>query len=203
MMIDSASDWDLCTHAMTTGPYHNKKIYETSVKSMEQQNLAVKHNEFLRRLRANKPSLFSDLQRYITNYKRLTPDSKLIQSVDEVFQFVPPTTETMVFYKGVSGKSSILPTDRFVSVSRDKHVAMAQGEALVVINVPGGSKVLFVDSVTPVSKTKQEVLIDMHGKFIVTLIKRGNFETPDTFYVVFLPHDTVTMKGPELSILSR
>lgn len=165
--------------------------------------MAVKHNEFLRRLRVNKPSLFADLQNYILNYKQITPDSKLIQSVDEVFQFVPPTTETMVFYKGVSGESSILPTDRFVSVSRDKHVAMAQGEALVVLNVPGGSKVLFVDSVTPVSKTRQEVLVDMHGKFIVTLIKRGNFETPDTFYVVFLPDDTVTMRGPELSVLSR
>jgi hypothetical protein len=175
-----------------------------SVKQQQYLNhLVMKHAVFLSRLHKLKPELYGSLTHYIANYKDLLSNSDMAKHIDEVFTFLPQTTETITLYKGVSQESSILPTAGFVSVSRSKDVALAQGGALVVFNVPSGSTVLCVDSVSQTSASKQEVLIDRNSKFIVTLIERGTNQTPDTFNIVCLPPDTVTMKSFELGVLTQ
>lgn len=104
-----------------------------------------------------------------------TEDQLIVNDLDELFNKVEPITETLTLYRGVNTIKQVKADGAFISSSYSWNQAeqFAQRECcLVVFNIPPGTKVLFIESISS-RPLEREVLIDRLGDFSITLVQEG------------------------------
>ena len=110
-------------------------------------------------------------------------DQKTANVIDSIFASLQPINQTLTLYRGIKKQEEVHTKSSFISASHDKMVAKSftgRGCCLVVITIPPGSKVLFVEGVSK-HPDECEVLIDRTGTFSVTLVQPDVYEATKIF----------------------
>ena len=138
-----------------------------------------------------------------------------IMQIDTLFSLVDPLSEPITLYRGVRLEAFTKEDYGFVSTSYDIRQASYYSNpkcCLMVINVPVGTRCIFVEKISQYEDEK-EVLLPRNGKFVLTSV--GLSQEPDEkdrYFVTFIPSTSVevasisdaVVKGTEkLKVLER
>lgn len=200
-------------------------LTEKSISHNNAINLEI-HKEFLstfpqlpRPFRSKISSIvkYTDIENELPNFlynikNRVEPthDAKeVMEDMDDIFRLLRPIENETVLYRGLSLGSFFEITKHFwyTSASTSKYVAMSPRFSngvccLLIITIPPGSKVLYLNDKVTVHPEEQEVIIDKDGSFIITYIEPGSVRylktgdtcVPDRIYMTYLPP---RVKGPK------
>jgi hypothetical protein len=140
-----------------------------------------KHGKFLSRLKQTHPELIKSLNAYTGTYykkvnsalragRKLVPSvKKIVDDIDSIFEMVKPTTREITVYRGVNSENDLL-SHSFISTSYDPMVSYGYVNGiccLMVITIPVGSKVLFLESVSK-HRGENEILLSRKAKLKLT-----------------------------------
>ena len=106
-------------------------------------------------------------------------DSRALANIDRIFTLVPPIETSLTVYRGVAVDSQDdidLDNSGFISTTYDKEISTRFSGSpccVLVLTIPVGSKVLFVESISSFPEEK-EIVLDRSGSFVVTGVKLPN-----------------------------
>jgi len=110
-------------------------------------------------------------------------EERVAHRIDSMFESLQPIKETLTLYRGIKQEDQVNNKNAFVSASHDISVAkgfVGKECCLLVITIPPGSKVLFIEDVSRFPK-EREVLIERTGGFAITLIDNDAYKVTKIF----------------------
>ena len=161
-----------------------------NTKNKYMESVAYDHYELFTKLKKIKPDLIKSLNLYTKNAygiinKSLRENNKLsssykkiVNNIDTLFDLVEPITEPITLYRGVKQEEESKSENAFISTSYNidfVSTTYTDGSncCLIIINVPVGSKILFVESISNYP-FECEVIINRDGSFVIDSIVKGN-----------------------------
>ena len=154
---------------------------------------------------------FEPLNKRLRETKGVMPEDENkrdIMRIDTLFSFVDPLTEPITLYRGVGREAYTTKEDYgFISTSYDieealvftniyegKRVGERRTCCLIVINVPVGTRCIFLEEIS-YNPTEKEVLLPRNGKFVLTSVGLSQDPTvPDRYFVTFMPNTAVELE---------
>jgi arsenate reductase-like glutaredoxin family protein len=118
---------------------------------------------------------------------------QLISDIDSIFEQVHPLDEPLTLYRGIDNERYV-DDIAFISTTYDMDVATTySGDecCIIVLNVPVGAKVLFVESISQ-NKDDKEVMLNRGGSFSVTRV--ASVSKKKHIFVSYVPPDTSSSK---------
>ena len=171
------------------------------------------HSSFFNEIKKTEIVLIQSLIEYTKNAYRpinnrlrngLSLDTqmgKILNNIDAVFNMVEPITDTLVLYRGYRGTQSCkesVSDVAFISTTYDRKVAeYMAGRCLIIFNIPPGTKVLFLESISD-SPDECEVLINRSGKFQITLVQAT--EGVNIVNATYIPETSVEVEPAIMGI---
>ncbi len=129
-----------------------------------------------------------------------TESLKIAKDIDSIFDLIEPINQTLTLYRGVSEQSHAQTDGAFISTTYDEKVAhdFTKGKCcILVINVPPGSKILFVESISD-SPDECEVLLDRNGTFNITLVQEAQGLNKTRIFITYIPPMSVVSTSQNL-----
>lgn len=123
-------------------------------------------------------------------------EKKQIIDIDSLFHSADATSKPLTLYRGVKFEEftkedyGYLSTSYDMYVSTSKYINPRSNCCLMVINVPVGTKCLFIENVSAYPDEK-EVLLPRNGKFVLTAVSKSE-SSVDTFFVTYLQDTTIS-----------
>ena len=161
-----------------------------------------KHDNFLSHLYDAHPNLITSLRKYTgtsyNKYKKVNqalrsgkklPDSikKIVDNIDAIFDMVEPTTREITVYRGVKRDEDVISNGAFISTSYSKTVAASFTNddcCFMIIKIPVGSKILFVESISNYPEEK-EILLSRKGNLILEkFVPPNNVKDKDEYETI-------------------
>ena len=127
---------------------------------------------------------FKNLNAHLREGVPLTAtEERVAHRLDSVFEELQPIKETLTLYRGIKQEDQVQNKNAFVSASHTISVAerfVGKECCLLVITIPPGSKVLFIEDVSRYPQ-EREVLIERKGAFAITLIDNDAYKVTKIF----------------------
>ena len=145
---------------------------------------------------------FADVNSKLRSKSILKQSEKQIaDNIDAIFDLTSPLLFPVTLYRGIRDPKEVKTNSGFISTSYDISSAKEftrRNCCLIIISVPPGSKILFIESVSELPDEK-EVLLDRNGDFNITLVKETRMlYGVDEIYVSYIPHSSVQVKSEQL-----
>jgi hypothetical protein len=136
----------------------------------------------------------TEINSIIRGLRPMTPEyEKIINNMDKIFQMVEPLKTPLTLYRGISDKDQIEKgDDAFISTSYQIDQAetyMQDDCCLIIFNVPVGSRIIFVETVSR-HRNEREVILNRGAAFSITAINLK--VSPNKIHVSYIPSKAVT-----------
>lgn len=193
--------------------------------------LLQEHAAFLEELRRTEPNLVKSITNYTgLSFQSInaalrarkksglseipfqySADEQDVKNLDEVFRRISPIQETITTYRGVTKQTNVAYEDpAFISTSFNFELAKNEYAGIncciIVYTFPVGSKLLCIESISQFPREK-EVLVQRDGTFQLTSFKGkhedGALGGKDTFYLLFIPPNSVPLASSEIPLLDE